>query len=93
MFDNFRFDRFLFSLQYMWKGMLCIFAVIGVLILLVLLMNRLTEKMEALKAAKAEGQAEESTVDYLNPKISWAALAAAVVVLVIVALVVLLPLV
>ncbi len=35
------FDRFLFSLQYMWKGMLCIFVVIGALILSVYGLNKL----------------------------------------------------
>ncbi len=35
------FDRFLFSLQYMWKGMLCIFVVIGALILTVYGLNKL----------------------------------------------------
>ncbi len=38
---DFNFDRFLFSLQYMWKGMLCIFVVIGVLILSVYGLNKL----------------------------------------------------
>ena len=36
------FNRFLFSLQYMWKGMLCIFVVIGVIILSVYALNKLT---------------------------------------------------
>ena len=39
---DFNFDRFLFSLQYMWKGMLCIFIVIGVLILSIRGLNKLT---------------------------------------------------
>jgi len=39
-FENFSFSRFLFSLQYMWKGMLCIFIVIGVLVALIVGLNR-----------------------------------------------------
>ena len=71
MFDNFRFDRFMFSLQYMWKGMLCIFAVIGVLVLSVLLMNRLTEKMEALirklvRSKLNDGQLDESDLTFID---------------------------
>ena len=46
IFENFNFDRFLFSLQYMWKGMLCIFAVIGIIILFIV---GLTYVMNALK--------------------------------------------
>ena len=41
---NFSVDRFLFSLQYMWKGMLCIFVVIGVIILSIVIMNYITKK-------------------------------------------------
>ena len=40
--ENFNFDRFLYSLQYMWQGMLSIFLVIGVIILGVVAMNKLT---------------------------------------------------
>lgn len=50
-FDNFNINRFLFSLQYMWKGMLCIFIVIGVLVALIVGLNRamngLTKKSES----------------------------------------------
>ncbi len=37
--------RFLDSLQYMWKGMLCIFIVIGIIILSIYVMNSLTNKL------------------------------------------------
>ncbi|MBQ9087004.1 MAG: OadG family protein [Clostridia bacterium] len=42
--ENFNFDRFLYSLQYMWQGMLSIFLVIGVIILGVVAMNKLTSR-------------------------------------------------
>ena len=37
---NFDMSRFVDSLQYMWKGMLCIFIVIGVIILITYFFNR-----------------------------------------------------
>ena len=40
----FNIERFLFSLQYMWQGMLCIFIVVAVLIGTVYLLNRLGAK-------------------------------------------------
>ncbi len=43
MFDIFKtvnVDRLLFSLQYMWQGMLCIFIVTAALIGVVYLLNR-----------------------------------------------------
>ncbi len=46
--------RFIFSLQYMWKGMLCIFVVIGVIILVVFLMNFISAKAEERKKVKEE---------------------------------------
>jgi hypothetical protein len=49
IFENFNFDRFLFSLQYMWQGMLCIFVVIAVIILSVVVMNSITAKTQARK--------------------------------------------
>lgn len=49
IFDNFNFDRFLFSLQYMWQGMLCIFIVIAVIILSVVVMNTISAKAQARK--------------------------------------------
>ncbi len=59
--ENFNFDRFLFSLQYMWKGMLCIFAVIGVIILFIV---GLTYVMNALKTKKGK---RKVTVTAENP--------------------------
>ena len=50
---NLNFDRFLFSLQYMWKGMLCIFIVIGVLILSIYGLNKLTS-LDAFKKKDKE---------------------------------------
>ena len=47
--ENFNFDRFLYSLQYMWQGMLSIFLVIGVIILGVVVMNKLTSPKEKNK--------------------------------------------
>ena len=47
--ENFNFDRFLYSLQYMWQGMLSIFLVIGVIILGVAVMNKLTSPKEKNK--------------------------------------------
>lgn len=46
---NFNIDRFLFSLQYMWKGMLCIFVVIGVIILTVYLISFFSARAEERK--------------------------------------------
>ena len=42
-------DRMLSSLQYMWKGMLCIFIVIGVIILSVYALNGIFGKIESRK--------------------------------------------
>ena len=52
IFENFNFDRFLFSLQYMWKGMLCIFIVIAVIILSVVIMNSVNAKVQERKELK-----------------------------------------
>ena len=41
---NFNVSRFLDSLQYMWKGMLSIFIVIGVIILFIVLLQRLSNR-------------------------------------------------
>ena len=49
IFNDFNFDRFLFSLQYMWQGMLCIFIVISVIILSVVIMNTISAKAQARK--------------------------------------------
>ncbi len=37
------FARFVSSLQYLWMGMLCIFAVIGVIVLVTLALNKFSE--------------------------------------------------
>ena len=49
---DFSFERFVDSLQYMWKGMLCIFIVIFVLIVFVYLLNGMSSRIEAIKADK-----------------------------------------
>ena len=51
---DFNFDRFLFSLQYMWKGMLCIFIVIAVLILSIYGLNKASNAIAARKQTKIE---------------------------------------
>ena len=48
------FDNMISSLQYMWKGMLCIFVVIGVIIISVYTMNFISRRAEELKQAKEE---------------------------------------
>ncbi len=53
-FKDFDISRFVDSLKYMWQGMLCIFVVIGVIILSVYLIGALTSKAEARKKAKEE---------------------------------------
>ncbi len=52
LFENISFDRFLFSLQYMWQGMLCIFIVILAIILIVVGMNVLTSKSDDKKKSE-----------------------------------------
>ena len=52
IFENFNFDRFLFSLKYMWQGMLCIFIVIAVIILSVVIMNTISAKAQERKELK-----------------------------------------
>lgn len=56
LLDNIDINRFINSLQYMWKGMLCIFIVIFVLILFVYLLNGINSKIEARKKAKEDAQ-------------------------------------
>ena len=46
---NFDVSRFLDSLQYMWKGMLSIFIVIGVIILFIVLLQKLTNRQPKKK--------------------------------------------
>ena len=41
LFNNINIDRFIYSLQYMWQGMISIFLVIGVLIAFVVVLNKL----------------------------------------------------
>ncbi len=55
--NNFNVDRFLFSLQYMWKGMLCIFIVIGVIVLFTYALNKITGAIAEKKKKKAEAKA------------------------------------
>ena len=59
IFSNFNLDRFLFSLQYMWKGMLCIFIVIAVIILSVIIMNFFSAKA-AQRRELSEAESEEN---------------------------------
>ena len=47
-------SNMLASLQYMWKGMLCIFVVIGVIILSVYLMNFIGARAAEIKQMKEE---------------------------------------
>ena len=48
------FDRVVSSLKYMWQGMLCIFVVIGVIILVTILMNSLCNKADEKKKLREE---------------------------------------
>ena len=41
LFNNINIDRFIYSLQYMWQGMISIFLVIGILIAFVVVLNKL----------------------------------------------------
>ena len=56
IFENFNLDRFIFSLQYMWKGMLCIFVVIGVIIISVYAMDFISRRAAALKDSEKEDE-------------------------------------
>lgn len=57
IFSNIDLNRFLSSLQYMWKGMLSIFIVISVIILAVVVMNLISKKAAERKEIKdAEDQ-------------------------------------
>ena len=53
---DFNVERMLSSLQYMWQGMLCIFVVIGVIILSVYLIGFLRGKAEERKSVKEENE-------------------------------------
>ena len=56
VFKNISLDRFLFSLQYMWKGMLGIFIVILVIICAVDIMNFFIDKADKKKKLKEENE-------------------------------------
>ena len=51
---SFNTENAITSLNYMWQGMLCIFIVIGVIILFVYLLNFCSERAEVMKQIKAE---------------------------------------
>lgn len=67
IFENFNLNRFLFSLQYMWKGMLCIFIVIAVIILSVVIMNKVTDGIAAAKERKEQQNSESDSTESKNP--------------------------
>ena len=54
IFKNLDVARFLDSFQYMWKGMLCIFVVIAVIILFIYVLNTASNK-----AAERKNQKEQ----------------------------------
>ena len=54
MFAGIDFGRFFDSLQYMWKGMLCIFVVMAVIILSVYVMNSVFGKLGEKKKQKEQ---------------------------------------
>ncbi len=56
IFDNINIDRFIGSLRYMWEGMLCIFIVIGVIILCIYGLNAISSKLAKRKKAKEEAE-------------------------------------
>ena len=60
IFSNFNIDRLLFSLQYMWKGMLCIFIVIAVIILSVVIMNFFSAKAQEARELSARKETEDN---------------------------------
>ncbi len=64
--NNFNVNRFLFSLQYMWKGMLCIFIVIGVIVLFTYALNKITGAVAERKKRKAEAKAAAESADIGN---------------------------
>ena len=55
-FNMFNIEQFIGSLKYMWQGMLCIFVVMGVIILSVYLIGAITAKADAKKKAKEEAE-------------------------------------
>ena len=60
IFSNFNIDRLLFSLQYMWKGMLCIFIVIAVIILSVVIMNFFSAQAQEARELSARKETEDN---------------------------------
>ena len=60
LFENFSLDRCISSLRYMWQGMLCIFVVIGVIILATILMNFLCNKADEKKKLKEENNGNQN---------------------------------
>ena len=54
IFGKFSVERFVSSLQYMWQGMLCIFIVIGVIILATIAMNSIFAKIASKKEENNE---------------------------------------
>ena len=62
LLDNFSIDRFLYSLRYMWQGMLCIFIVIAVIIASVYILGYFSAKAEEKKKQKeAEAQSGDGS--------------------------------
>ena len=59
IFENINIDRFVGSLRYMWEGMLCIFIVIGAIILCIYAMNGIMNKLAKRKKAKEEANNQE----------------------------------
>ena len=53
---DFSFERFVDSIQYMWKGMLCIFIVIGAIILSIYGLNKAMNVIEAKKKNESESE-------------------------------------
>ena len=58
LFENISMDRFFSSLQYMWKGMLAIFIVIGAIILATVLINAICNRREEKKKLREEQQGQ-----------------------------------
>jgi len=53
---NVDFSRFVNSLQYMWKGMLCIFIVIGVIIAVTWALNKTVNRIVDARSAKENSE-------------------------------------
>ncbi|MBR2460766.1 MAG: hypothetical protein IKB34_06020 [Clostridia bacterium] len=59
LLENFSLERFVSSLRYMWQGMICIFVVIGVIILATILMNTLCNKADEKRLQKDNENEQE----------------------------------